>query len=252
MARSKLKQLALEKYKKAPLASWILGLTTGLLIAAFLALDFILPSIGIFLVPLMILPILFSATIQHGMLHSDRPLTVKDAFKGFAYYFKGNNSGSFGFFKSLLFAVIAFFSIEMLVSAITSTILQYTNPGFVDSLNTFYTMLQDPEFTIDDFNYILSMNNYVLLNYFCIVMFPSLYIAILFFIYGITRQSLSIYFRFRAVNMNNRILNMIYRDAVRRNRKKMMSAYLASRYRPLRSDCRTRQLKVIKRLLKGY
>lgn len=227
MARSKLKQQALDNYKKAPLASWILGLTTGLLIAALLALDFILPSIALFLVPLMILPILFSATIQHAMLYGNRPLTVKDAFRGFGVYFRGNNSGSFSFFKSLLFAIISFISIEMLVSAIASTILQYTNPEFVDSLNAFYTMIQEPEFNLNDFNYVLTMNHYVLLNYFCIVIFPSLYISIIVFIYFITRHALTIYFRFNAVNMNNRFINMIYRDMNRRNRKKLMGGYFS-------------------------
>lgn len=227
MARSKLKQHALDNYKQAPLASWILGLTTGLLIAALLALDFILPSIAFFLMPLMVLPILFSATLQHALLHANRPLTVKDAFKGFALYFRSNNSGSFGFFKSLLISVIAFFSIEMMISAVASTILQYTNPEFIDSLNTFYTMIQQTEFTLDDFDYVLSMNNYILLNYFYIVIFPSLYIAIIAFVYSITRNAMTIYFRFNMPNTPNRMINMVYREAKRGNRKKMLGDYLS-------------------------
>ena len=227
MARSKLKQLALENYKNAPLASWILGITTGVLIAAIIAIDFIVPSFVIFSFPLLILPILFSSTFQHVLLHEKRPLTVKSAFRGFGLYFRSGFNGTFSFFKSLLFGVIVFLSVEMIISTITSTVLQHNNPDFIDYLNTFYAMLEDGSFTMVDFNNVLTMNHYVLLNYLCIVIFPSLYLAIIFFIYKITRSAITIYFRFNVRNLNNRFVSYVYRDVARRNFWKMIGSYFS-------------------------
>lgn len=227
MARSKLNKLAIENYQKAPLASWILGITTGILIAAILALDLILPTLSIFTVPLLILPIIFSSTLQHALFHNDQPLTVRGAFKTFGLYFRSNFNGSFSFFKSLLFAVIVFVSFEMTISSITSMVLQHTNPDFIDSLNTFYVMLEDGTFTMEEFNNVLTMNHYILFNYLCIVIFPSWYLAIIFFIYKITRSAITIYFRIGVRNINNRFVNYVYRDVARRNFWRMIGNYLS-------------------------
>lgn len=216
---------AINTYKIAPLSSWILGLTTGLLITGFLALDLLVPFISLLIFPLLILPMIFSATMQHIIFKTKGQLTAGSSFKSFALYFVYPFNGSFGFLFSLLKGVITFFSLELIISFTLSTVLESATPHFAESINAFYDLLESGEFTIEGFNNILFMNHDLLFNYFLSVLCPSYFIALIVVIYSLSRNSIMIYYRMHIRVPNSRMYNFVYRDALRRVGGKLRKDY---------------------------
>ena len=203
MALSKLKQDALKIYKASPVASWILGLTTGLLITAIISIDLLLHGITVVTFPLLILPIVFSGMISHIVLKAEQQVTV------------------------LLFSIIIFLSSEMLISFVASSIFATTNSTFVDTVNQFYELLNNMEVTMDDFLRVMYMNGGVLFNYICVCFFPSFYLAVLSFIYHISRSSISAYYRIQAKEADNRFIRMVYSEVRRKNGGRLFKDYLS-------------------------
>ena len=227
MSRSSLRQFARDNYKNASLGSWILGLTTGILICAVIALDLLAPGLVIFTFPFIMLPMIFSALVQHVMFKANRPVTIASSFKSFGFYFSDNMRGSFNFFINLLKSILVFIIIEMTLSFIVSAIFQYIYPSFVEAMNQFLDMIEEASMTIEDLYNFLYINDGILMRYFMIVMFPSLYLAIIFMLYNMSRYSVMIYFRMNLKRGSDRFVKYVYKETVRRQRMKMFGDYMS-------------------------
>ncbi len=224
--KSKLIKHAIDTYKIAPLSSWILGITTGIIITALLALDLVVPFMGVLIYPLMVLPIIFSASIQHTLFKTNGQLSFSSSIKSFGLYFTFPFRGSFRFFSSLLKSILVFLISEFLLSFIISTVLQYTSASFVESINNLYALLNSEGASLNDVNAALYANGGVLFNYACSVLFPPYFLAILFLIYNNSRNSIMIYYQLTHPRINPRAVRYIYFDTVRGWRMQMLGDYL--------------------------
>lgn len=227
MAKNRLIKHAIDTYKIAPISSWILGLTTGILIAAFVTLNLIAPGTIIVIFPFIIVPIIFSATLQHIIFKTKGQLTLSSSTKSFGLYYNPKFFGSFSVLFSLLKGLIVFFSFEVLLSFITSTVMQVTSTSFVDALNNFYALFEDTSLTYEDVVRAFNDYNGILLVYTSIVIFPSLYLALIFMIYNMSRTSIVIYYKMQLGNVDNRFSKLVYGDVVRQGRMKMFSDYMS-------------------------
>ena len=224
---SKLTKHAYNTYKIAPLSSWILGLTTGILMSAIIALDLLVPCLSVVTFPLLVLPMIFSATLQHVIFKTNGQLTVRSSLRSFGLYFRREFNSSFSFLFSLLKSIILFFAVEMTISFVLSYVLQTLNPAFSTAVEEFYAMLEGGDLTIENVNNILYANGDVLFNYMSSVLFPSVFLAIIFLIYNLSRNSIMIYYRLNLKGVNGRFVAMVYRDVLRRKRMKMLGDYLS-------------------------
>ena len=227
MGRSSLKQLARDHYRNAPVSSWILGLTTGILIAAILAIDLLVPTLCIFTFPLIILPIIFAGSLQHVVLNTQGQITMSSSLRAFGLYYRPDFFGCFSYFISLLKSILSFLIIELAISSVTSYIFMYLVPGFSDTVNHFMEILESGSLEIESLNELLEMNGGILFIYSLIVILPSFAFAVIFFIYNISRNSLNIYYRLHTRAANGRLVRYIYKDVVRRNRMRMFKDYLS-------------------------
>lgn len=227
MARSSLKQHALEYYKHAPVASWILGLTTGIIIAAFVALDLLLPALSFFIFPFVIIPILFSTTLQFISIKTNQQVTMITSLRGFGLYYRPNFFGSFSYLGALAKAIFTFLITEIVVSSIASFAFMSFIPTFNDSVLSFYELLQSEETNIEAINSVFTAEGGILFIYFCVVFFPSIGLAIVYFVYNISRSSIMIYYRLHVRGGNSRLIRYIYSDARRRNMGRMIRDYLS-------------------------
>ena len=224
--RSKLIRNSFDNYRLSPISSWILGLTTGLSIAAIMALGLIFPLISILTFPLLVLPIVFSTTLQHLILKTKAQISVASSFKGFALYFTIPYRSSFRFLFSLLTSFIIFLIFEMSASFIVTMLLQLTSTNFVDAINHLYEVLYSEGFTIEEFSEVFTAYDGILFKYFCFTILPTLYIGLTFLIYNCSRNSIMIYYQMNHISINPRLSRFIYLDAVRRNRFRMLGDYL--------------------------
>ena len=227
MARSSLKQHALEYYKKAPVASWILGITTGIIIAAIVALDLLLPSLSFFIFPFLIIPILFSTTLQFISIKNNQQVTMLSSLRGFGLYFRRDFFGSFSYLGALLKAIFTFLITEIVISSIASFAFMSFIPDFNETVLSFYELLQSEELEIETINSIFSADGGIMFIYFCVVFFPSMCLAIVYFVYNISRSSIMIYYRLHVRGGNSRLIRYIYNDARRRNMGRMIKDYLS-------------------------
>ena len=218
---------ALNHYRVSRSAAWVLGLTTGILIAAIIAIDLLVPGLVIITFPFIILPLIFSATMQHLMVHHGANITLTGSFRSFFLYFRQAFFGSFNYVISLLKAIIIFIGVELTVSFTASFFFQAFSKDFVDAMNYMYAVLETNDVTMETLEGVLTMNNGILAVYLSIIVVPAFFIAILFLVYFISRYSVSIYMRFRARAINSRFVRFVYSDVVRRKRGEMFKDYLS-------------------------
>ena len=222
---SKLTKQAYDNYKVARLSSWILGLATAILIAAILALDLVVPALCLLTFPLVILPIVFSGILQHIYLRQNGQLTIRGSLVSFGLYFTPIFRGAFRFLFSLLKSVLVFIIIEMTVSFIVSTIYQATSPQFVEMINSLYDTIYSETLSLEKVNEILMANDAILFRYLVIVLMPSYFIAVLFLIYNISRNSITSYFLADNKKGNPQIARYVYGDVLRNKRFALLRDY---------------------------
>lgn len=220
--QSKLKSNAWNNYKKAPLTFYILGITTGILIAAILALDLVVPFLSIFLFPLLCLPILFSAMLQHVMLQKMDRITVSTSFKMFGLYFTRSFSGSFSYLMSLVKTLIIFVGIQGIVSFSSSLILLLTNGSFTLAIQDFSQILADEEATFEKIQEVLYSYDGLLMHYMIYTFLPPYILSLLFLIYLLSRNSLTIYYSLHSKNLNPYFARAIVRMVIRKRRWQMV------------------------------
>ncbi len=230
MSKSKLKLLSWSLFKKFPLEQIILGLTTGLLIAAILAIDYAIPGINLVLFPLICLPLIFSMTMSHIMLHTaDVPITVRNSWTNWKLYFHPLFSSSFRFWLSLCKALLVFFVLYFTSTSIASYILPYTNPIAIANLQELMEIMQtSSDITIDTITSYLYLNNNELFLIFIYMTFPCILLALVVFTYFISRESLCIHFRSKMPKVAiNRFIQMTFTITIRRNRMAIFKDYMS-------------------------
>ena len=134
MSKSSLISMAKSNYKSSISGTWILGITTGLLIAAILAIDLVAPGVVVLSFPVLILPIVFAGMFQHVMLRRGENLTVLGSLRSFTLYFTGTFYGCFSVIISFLKTVLFFVIVEFFVSILASTLFQLFSPAFVQTM----------------------------------------------------------------------------------------------------------------------
>lgn len=227
MSKSKLRQQASEYYRHSPVSCWILGITTGFLVAAILAIDLLVPFLSFLTIPLLVVPVVFSATIQHVMLKTNAQITMTSSFRTFALYFKRDFFGTFSVIFNFVKSLILFLIVETVVSSVASFLIYMFNPQFESSVNSLYQLLYSYEFTYEDIINQLNANNYMLLQYVVISFVPAYGIALIFFIYNLSRYSMMIYYKTQLRRTDSRFAKLVYQFALRGRRMEMVRNYIS-------------------------
>ncbi len=227
MSKSKLKQQASEYYRHSPVSCWILGLTSGVLVAAIIALDLLVPCISFLTIPFLVAPILFSAQVQHVMLKTEATITVTSSLRTFGLYYKRDFFGTFSIIFNFFKSLVVFLVLETAISMVASTIFVILNPQFEASINSLYQLLYSYEFTYEDIINQLNANNYLILKFLSICIIPSIFIALIFFIYNLSRYSLMVYYKMHLRRTDSRFAKLVYQFAMRGRRIEMLRNYLS-------------------------
>ena len=191
---SKLIYSAIQNHKKTLLSSWLLGVTTAILIAAIVAIDLVVPFLAVLTLPLVILPIVFSSMLQHAFAEKEGSLTIRGSLVSFGLYFTPLFRGIFRYFLSMVKSLLVFLVVEMTISFVVSTIYQTTSTAFMDSINQLYESIYSENFSLEMMNELLLANDMMLFKYFAIIIIPSYFLAMLFLIYNFSRNSIVTYY----------------------------------------------------------
>lgn len=228
MPKSSLRRDALNNYKNAPISSWILGLVTGVLITAILAFDLLVPALSLLTFPFIILPIIFTASLQHILLkNKETQITVRTSIRGFGLYYSHQFRGCFSVISSLIGSVVVFLVFEMTISFISSYVFMSFNPDFMNSVDGLYELFSDSAVSFDAINNALHANNNFLFNYLTISTIPALFIAIIYYVYCLSRNSMVLYYSTSAKTINMRFSRLVHLNVLRGQRMKLMREYLS-------------------------
>ena len=223
-----LRKQALELYKETALESWIIGLLSGLLIAGLVALCFLSPILALLVVPFICMPLFFSMHSSHTFLHVDQRLTFTGTMRQFFLYFTRPFNSSFSFISSLFKSLLAFVATEAFISLFGIQITYLINPGINDSIQAFQNYLTElSDFSIEEFDYLMSMNNYALSTYITIVMVPSTIISVGFFLYFVMNNSINLYLRLTSSVDNFVLLKAAQNHAKRMNRGRLFKSWMS-------------------------
>ena len=224
---SPIRKKAREIYRQTMLESWLIGVLTGLLITGLIALNLLAPGTLFIIVPLVCLPLMFSAHVVHLHSRSGQTITFTDNLKSYAAWFRRPFNSTFSFFFSLLKAVAVFFVLELTLSFIAQPILLVFNNGLNDSMEQLNALMTSETLTWDDVLKVFYANDNALLIYFCIIMVPAFGIAFIAFIYFCSRSSQSIYLRLRYPNGNPQMLKYVHNYFIMTNRGRAFGNYWA-------------------------
>ena len=228
MQKSSLRCDALNNYKNAPVSSWILGVVTGVLITAILAFDLLVPALSLLTFPFLIIPIIFTASLQHLLLkNKNTQITVRTSIRGFGLYYSNQFRGCFGVISSLIGSIAVFLITEMTISFVSSYIFMSFNPDFTSSVDGLYALFSDSAISFEQIDAALHANNNLLFNYLTISTIPALFFAIIYFVYSLSRNSLVLYYCSSIKNMNMRFSRLVHLNVLRGKRIKMMREYLS-------------------------
>ena len=227
MQKSKLKQLASEYYHHSPVSCWILGITSGVLISAIIAFDLLVPFLSVLTIPFLIIPIYFSATVQHVMLKSEHQITVRSSFRTFFLYYRRDFFGTFSILFNFIKSALLFFVVESTISFIAQYVFMMLNPSFQASVESLYALLTSYEFSYQDIINAMNANDYMLLNFITIVMVPAYVIAVIFFAYNLSRCSMMVYYKMHLRRTDSRFARLVYQFSLRGNRMIMLRHYLS-------------------------
>lgn len=223
---------AKNKYLSHPLLSWILGVACALLFCVLLIPNLIDTIVGVFLIPFIGLPFLFSIIVMHYRIKDNVEISASNSFRHFALYFTFQFRSSFSvlmsFLKTLIFELV--FSIVMFI--IVYACFKNFVPSFNDELMSFWdylTQYANMEITIEQFFEIINTQFYAsdssLYRFLIWILLPSYFVSILFFTYLISIESLSIFAKFQLKQTNPSFVRACLKGAIKEHKKEFYGSY---------------------------
>mgnify|MGYP004449253897 FL=1 len=220
------RSLALSKYKKHKLNSWIVGIACGLFSAAVISLNFLFEEISLLTVPLLVLPFVFACCVFDVGYQDGLDLTFTNFLRAFLSYFKNPFHGSFNvmrsFFKSALIFLICFLVSSWICFYVFQNI--YGNE-FLDLYAQIVEYLYAGETDMEIIDSIFLSNNGLLMNFILTTIAGPLYLSIMFFVYMTSKNSVSIYLRLKMPKSNSTMVGNVFRRTYLRYREDFRKLY---------------------------
>lgn len=206
-----LRSKAFDSYKRHKLASWMLAIFCGLILAGLVILCSVETLLLIFVIPIILLPFLFSCYMMHLGFSYNKDLTFQGFARFFTLFFKKPFNSSFNFWLSFFKYLIASLVLEALFGLISYIVCSSINPtSFNEMLNTFINIMMSVE-PVTDLKTAFGDNYSMYLIFMNVSSIPTSIISFIYFVYNISFYSGSIYFRAAYKNVGGKFLNYVYR-----------------------------------------
>ena len=187
---------ALERFKKNALSYVAVGILCGLFLVMLGLLSFIDGTIFLLTIPFFALPFIFASFISCYYLEAEQPINIGAFFRYYFGYFRPQFRGSFKGIKYFLLS-LAFYFGGMMVTYLLFCFIFYRVYGtvFQSSLESLIMDYLNNAITYETLLERLEENNGLLLTFITYVSAFPIIPAFIFFVYGTSVSSLSIYYR---------------------------------------------------------
>lgn len=219
---NQLRKAAIAKYKQDKFTSWIVGIFTSIFISAIIFLGVAVSGLSIITVPLVILPFFFAMIMNHIGLRYNNQITLKSHLNFTFGYFRFPFRGSFRVFITFIKSVIVYASISLLFSIGISIYSSFNNVGSGEAIvDNLINLLYSSETTEEQLIAVFNLDGSFSSLYILFIYFIPLVLAILYFIYRIFYESISIYIRVACAKANPSFLRAIVSECYRNNKKSL-------------------------------
>lgn len=206
-----LRSRAFDSYKNHKLASWMLAVFCGLILAGLIILCSAETILLFFVVPIILLPFLFSCYMMHLGFSYNKELSLSGFTRFFTLFFRKPFNSSFNFWFSFFKFLICSIVLEALFGLISYIVCSSINPtSFNEMLNTFFNIMTSVE-AVTDLKTAFGDNYSMYLIFINVSSIPTSIISFIYFVYNIVFYSGSIYFRAAYKNVGGKFLNYVYR-----------------------------------------
>ena len=213
--RESLLSVSLQRFKKNVSSYISVGIFAGLFLILGATLSFVDASIVILAIPLLVMPFLFASHVACYFLEANQQVNISSVSRYFFGFFRPQFRGSFRGIKSFLISLAVYFGFMILAYVIFYSIFRniYGEP-FVEQFRNVLVLYSSNDATYEDLLNALHENNDLLLTFFIYVSTTPVPFAVIWFIYSISFNSLSIYYRLNlrsgAVGLIRLALNATY------------------------------------------
>lgn len=217
-------QTARGRFKKNAPSYLAVGILCGLFMALLAMLSFIDGSIFLLSVPIFALPFLFASFVACYSLEIDLPINFSAFFRYYFAYFRPQFRGCFKGIKYFLLA-LAFYMGGIMVAYLIFCFVFFQKYGvtFQNALESLFVDYLNNNLTYEEIYSHLEENDGLLLTFITYVYSFPIIPGFIFFIYGTSFSSLSIYYRSNtapaAPSLIRLAINQTYIDKGRKMRR---------------------------------
>ena len=219
--KESLASLSFDRFKKNKISYIAVGVLCALFLILAATLSFIDELVFILAIPLISLPLLFASHISCYLLEAGEPITVRAFFHYFISFFRMQFRGSFrgitSFLKSLAVygsvMVVSYFVLYFVYQA------QYGDAFYSAAANLINKYLDGASY--EELISVLNENDGMMLTFISYVSAMPLPFAITGFIYWISFNSISLYYRANVNNGAPSLLRLAIANSYARYRRSM-------------------------------
>ena len=184
------------RFKKNAGSYIAVGAFCGLFFVLAATLSFVDASVAILAVPLIVFPFLFASHVACFYLQMKQPITMSAVSRYFFGFFNPQFRSSFRGIRSFLTSLAIYFGAMIVTYVVVYGIYSRTyGETFTAAFSNVVQVYSSSETTYDDLWRVLNENDGFLLTFFIYVSTFPIPLAILWFIYSISFNSISIYYR---------------------------------------------------------
>ena len=189
-------KIAFGRFKKNALSYVAVGILCGLFMALLAMFSFLDGAISLLTIPFLALPFLFACFIACYYLEINQPITASAFFHYYFGYFRPQFRGTFKGIKYFLLS-LAVYCGGLMISYLVFCYIFYRMYGntFQSSLEALIIEYMNSSVTYETILSALEENNGMLLTFFSYVTAFPIIPSFIFFIYGISFSSISLYYR---------------------------------------------------------
>ena len=210
------------RFKKNAGSYIAVGAFCGLFFILAATLSFIDSAIAIFAIPLLVFPFLFASHVACYYLEANQPVTISAVSRYFFGFFRPQFRSSFRGIKSFLTSLAVYFGAMIVIYVVFYSI--YTaryGEAFTTPFSNLVKVYSSNEASYDDLLTYMNENNGLLLTFFIYVSTLPLPLAIVWFIYSASFNSLSIYYRLNVRGGTSSLIRLAINETYAQCRNKM-------------------------------
>ena len=210
------------RFKKNAGSYIAVGVFCGLFFILAATLSFVDSAIAVFAIPLLVFPFLFASHVACYYLEAKQPVTISAVSRYFFGFFRPQFRSSFRGIKSFLTSLAVYFG-TMIVIYVTFYSIYSAKYGetFTTAFSNIVSVYSSNETSYDDLLSLMKENNGLLLTFFIYVTTFPLPLAIAWFIYSASFNSISIYYRLNVRGGTSSLIRLAINETYAFCKKKM-------------------------------